>query len=324
MNYYNEHDPKAAAWLRELIAQGHIPRGDVDTRSIIDVKPHEIAHYTQQHFFAGISGWSLALRLAGWPDTRPVRTGSCPCQPFSQAGKGKGSTDERHLWPVFRDIITFGDPTITFGEQVASKAGREWLSGVRVDLEGLGYAFGAADLCAACVGSPHIRQRLFWVANPSSQRRSARRGATPPTQSTHPCRDESEPNGFAGGVEHPDLSGCSKQRGPFAVSSAHIASELPSGVSRMGHTYRTRRQSWQSSTTSSRHGHSTIPASHWDDFDIIPCADGKSRRVESGTFPLAHGVSGRVGMLRGYSNAIVPQVAAQFILACKEALTTAH
>jgi DNA (cytosine-5)-methyltransferase 1 len=167
--YYNEFDPRAAAWLRELISAGLIAPGDVDTRSIKDVSPHELTGYTQQHFFAGIGGWSLALRLAGWPDSRPVRTGSCPCQPFSQAGQGKGEADERHLWPVFRDLIAFGEPAVTFGEQVASAAGRQWLARVRADLEGLGYGVGAADLCAASVGAPHIRQRLFWLADPDSK-----------------------------------------------------------------------------------------------------------------------------------------------------------
>ena len=63
--YYNEHDPKAAAWLRELIKQGHIAYGDVDERSIEDVSPHELKGYTQCHFFAGIGVWSYALQNAG-------------------------------------------------------------------------------------------------------------------------------------------------------------------------------------------------------------------------------------------------------------------
>ena len=126
MNYYNEIDPKAAAWLRELIKHGHIARGVVDERSIVDVRPDELMGYTQCHFFAGIGIWSYALRLSGWPDDRPVWTGSCPCQPFSAAGKGKGFEDERHLWPVWHNLIKECRPPVVFGEQVASKAGLEW------------------------------------------------------------------------------------------------------------------------------------------------------------------------------------------------------
>lgn len=37
MNFYNENDPKAAAWLRELISKGHIPLGDVDETSITEL-----------------------------------------------------------------------------------------------------------------------------------------------------------------------------------------------------------------------------------------------------------------------------------------------
>jgi DNA (cytosine-5)-methyltransferase 1 len=171
--YYNEHDPGAAAWLRELIKQGHIADGVVDERSIEDVLPSELAGFTQCHFFAGIGGWSYALRLAGWPDDKPVWTGSCPCQPFSVAGKGKGTADERHLWPAFAWLIRQCRPSVVFGEQVASRAGRGWLAGVRTDLEAMGYAVGAADLCAAGVGAPHIRQRLFWVGNADRAGRKA-------------------------------------------------------------------------------------------------------------------------------------------------------
>lgn len=163
--YYNEIEPYAAQWLRNLIAEGLIPDGVVDERSIVDVQPEDLKDFTQCHFFAGIAGWAYALRLAGWPDDKPVWTGSCPCQPFSIAGKHKGNADERHLWPEFNRLIAKCRPAITFGEQVASKDGRKWLTGVRFDLENLGYAVGAADLCAAGAGAPHVRQRLFWVAD---------------------------------------------------------------------------------------------------------------------------------------------------------------
>jgi DNA (cytosine-5)-methyltransferase 1 len=168
--YYNEHDPFAAAWLRELIKEGHIAFGVVDERDIQDVKPDELRPYTQVHLFAGIGGWSYALRLAGWPDDRPVWTGSCPCQPFSAAGKRQGTADKRHLWPEMFRLVRECKPPDIFGEQVASKGGREWLSAVRSDLETLGYAVGAADLCAAGYGALHIRQRLWWCANASGER----------------------------------------------------------------------------------------------------------------------------------------------------------
>ena len=160
--YYNEFDPKAAAWLRELIKQGHIAPGDVDERSISDVTPDDLRGYTQCHFFAGIGVWSYALRQAGWPDDRPVWTGSCPCQPFSSAGKRKGTSDERHLWPHWFHLISQCRPSDVFGEQVASKDGRAWFDTVQADMEALGFAVGAADLCAAGIGAPHIRQRLWF------------------------------------------------------------------------------------------------------------------------------------------------------------------
>ena len=160
--YYNEIDPKAAAWLRELIKQNHIAPGDVDERSISDVKPDDLFKYDQCHFFAGIGVWSYALRKSGWPDDRPVWTGSCPCQPFSSAGKRKGTSDERHLWPHWFHLISQCRPSDVFGEQVASKDGRAWFDTVQADMEALGFAIGAADLCAAGVGAPHIRQRLWF------------------------------------------------------------------------------------------------------------------------------------------------------------------
>ena len=120
--YYNEIDKKAAAWLRELIRAGLIAPGEVDDRDIRDVTAHDLRGFTQHHFFAGIGVWSYALRRAGWGDDRPVWTGSCPCQPFSAAGKGAGFADERHLWPSWFRLIQDFKPQTVLGEQVASRA----------------------------------------------------------------------------------------------------------------------------------------------------------------------------------------------------------
>ena len=250
---YNEIDAYPAAWLRNLIAAEHIPPGHVDERSIADLAANDVKDRTQVHFFAGIGGWSHALELAGWPAARPVWTGSCPCQPFSQAGKQKGTSDARHLWPEMRRLIAECQPTVVFGEQVASKLGRDWLAGVRADLEALGYAVGSADLCAAGVGAPHIRQRLYW-----------------------------------GAIRLADADGSGRGARCDAASSA-------------GHRHTAWSESW---------------AGIWHD-----CLDGKRRRIpaEPELFPLAHGVPGRVGQLRAYGNAIVPQVAAAFVIAFMEA-----
>ena len=166
--YYNEHDPYAAQWLRNLISAGHIAPGVVDERSIKDVHPDDLREFTQCHFFAGVGVWSYALRLAGWPDNRPVWTGSCPCQPFSAAGAGAGFDDERHLWPAFHWLIQERRPGVVAGEQVASKDANPWLDLVQTDLEAMGYAFGAVAFPSAGVGSPHIRDRTYWLADANS------------------------------------------------------------------------------------------------------------------------------------------------------------
>jgi len=315
--YYNEHDRRAAEWLRELIRAGLIPAGDVDERSITEIRPHELSGYTHQHFFAGIGGWAYALRLAGWPDSRPVRTGSCPCQPFSCAGLGRGEADERHLWPIFRDLITFGEATTTFGEQVASKAGREWLAGIRADLEGLGYAVGAADLCAAGVGAPHIRQRLYWVADSGHQHtgRAARSGKAKGWRALGEFAGRGAAGGLGnsggGGLEQHAQCDGEPQRQAGTCGANTDGSGNAGGL---GHAYEPGSQGYH------ERGHRADERTPWAASVAIPCADGKSRRTEPGTFPLAHGIPGRVGLLRGYGNAIVPQVAAQFIQAFDECL----
>ena len=280
--YYNEIDKFAAAWLRELIADGLIADGEVDERSILDVRPDELRGFTQCHFFAGIGGWSRALRLAGWPDDRPVWTGSCPCQPLSVAGQRKGHADSRHLWPAFHDLIAVCQPATVFGEQVASKLGREWLAGVRADLESSGYACGGADLCAAGVGAPHIRQRLWWVADASGRRRE---------QCDEGHRSVPKP--------HPDII----DSGMADAINTGSQGRLPGRSDQ-------ERQDFD--------GHAGRGSADFWDGEYIPCADGKARRTQPGIFPLAHGVSNRVGTLRGAGNAIVPQVAGEFVKAFME------
>ena len=295
MHYYNEIDPYAAQWLRNLISAGHIPDGHVDERSIVNVRPADLAGFTQCHFFAGIAGWPLALSLAGWPADKPVWTGSCPCQPLSSAGKQKGHADERHLWPAFYELIAECGPATVFGEQVASNDGREWLAGVRADLEDMGYAVGAADLCAASAGAPHIRQRLFWVADSESNRRGEGqqvggwRDAGVQARRSNGCAVSGAVGGL-GNADQPGLEGFAGDGGNGGQPGWLDPQQDGPAVSTGG-------------------------ANFWGDFDVVHHRDGKTRRVEPGVCPLAHGVPDRVGKLRAYGNAIVPQVAAKFVQA---------
>lgn len=174
--FYNEIDPDAAHILRALIADGVIAPGDVDTRSIKEVHPDDIKSYTQCHFFAGGGLWSVAARMAGWDDDRPIWTGSCPCQPFSHAGKGGGVDDPRHLWPDFFRLIRACRPAVVVGEQVAGQAGYGWFDGVSADLAGEAYASRSVDIPACAVDAPHIRQRLYWVALADAESEQRRAG----------------------------------------------------------------------------------------------------------------------------------------------------
>ena len=247
MNYYNENDPKAAAWLLELIRSGLIPDGKVDERSIADVQPGDLEGFTQCHFFAGIGGWSYALQLAGWPSDRPVWTGSCPCQPFSVASnnKAEGTGDRRDLWSLFCELIGQRKPSTVFGEQVKNAISWAWWDRAKMDLEAKTYAAAAAVLRGDAIGAIHQRKRLYWVADSSGK-----------------------------GRERPEQAECFSSRTEPKVS-------------------------------------------------IDGYAFAKSRSAVEGDWSdllLCHGLS--IGMARiaikGFGNAIIPQVAAQFIRAYME------
>ncbi|WP_343390475.1 DNA cytosine methyltransferase [Candidatus Amarobacter glycogenicus] len=304
--YYNEIDPFSAQWLRELIKSGLIAPGDVDERDIRDVTPAEVRGYTQCHFFAGIGVWSYALRRAGWPDDESVWTGSCPCQPFSTAGKRSGTSDERHLWPSFFHLIENGGPPVVFGEQVASKDGLAWLDLVQTDLEGAGYSVWPFDTCAAGFGAPHIRQRLYFVADSAGVRFSGG-GPTEAASLQGECPErarEHEGPGFSG-----ELQGRPEGLRRIGVAQGDTNNEGPQG----------RRLSAERARELLV-GQAGV-AGFWGDADWLWCRDQKYRPVEPGTFPLAHESPAPVGRLRGYGNAIVAEQAAEFIAAYRSSLT---
>ena len=230
MNYYNEFNPDAAKWLRYLITEKLIPNGYVDDRSIRDVRSSDLLGYTQCHFFAGISGWSRALELAGWPADKPVWTGSCPCQPYSAAGKGKGAADERDLWPVWFRLISECGPRRIFAEQVSSAIGHGWLDRAATDLEDEGYAVGAAVLPASGYGAPHKRDRLWFVADSNtSEWRSASTDRND-SERANPGRQESssharERSGYGAMADADIINGGTRHAGRPSDRDARISDE---------------------------------------------------------------------------------------------------
>ena len=365
-HYYNEWDAKTAAWLRELIRRGHLPDGIVDERSLPEVTPEDLRGFRQWHFFAGIGGWPLALKLAGWPAYAPVCTGSPPCQPFSVAGKRGGRDDSRHLAPAFLDLIAELRPPAIFGEQVSAAIKELWLDALFVELEDEGYTCASAVLPACSVGAPHKRDRLFFGAidladlvsdglerrlrgwaDPEWQtiRRPAGRGGAAGDlsnaehlQRPHPAsglrgsrlvpggREEEAypPAGHRGDgcvgdddtgfYRRPEKAICTGREAADTVSPSRQLSDTTDGTGLAGI------EGAVIGELQERHGEvyacSRLPDQDhgpWSNADWLLCRDGNFRPVESGTFPLANGVPARVVRLRGYGNAIVPQVAAQFI-----------
>jgi DNA (cytosine-5)-methyltransferase 1 len=374
--FLNEFDPFAAEWLRNLF-----PAATVDTRSITDVAATDVRHFQRVHWFAGIGGWQYALELAGWPDEWPVWTGSCPCQPFSAAGQNKGEDDERDLWPELFRLISECRPNVVFGEQVPNAITKHgWLDRISADLEAAGYTVGAVVLGAHSVGAPHIRQRLFWVAVSDTfrhDRRQAtgRRHAEDAEQAEADCRrgrladtnggdtgsgqlrlqpERGGGDGAAtveeradGGLEHSASDGRDARRAESERGSVAARCEF-GGLGDTSDTGPQRR-----SVCGSERGSEQSP---WAASVLIPCRDGKTRRISSqpGDEPLAYGVPrdlgrtrtilegmgygpkevkrmlrrprsllalagrNRVGRLRGYGNAITVPVAAVFIQSVME------
>lgn len=366
--YYNEFDPYAAAWLRELIDLDQIAPGYVDERSIVDIQPSDLDGFTQCHFFAGIGVWSYALRQAGWPDDKPVWTGSCPCQPFSTAGNKEGTDDDRHLFPTWFELIQERRPECIFGEQVASADvigkvkgdDREvWLDAVQANLESASYAVGSLVIPACGVGAPHIRQRSWFVAHSISQGlqgygRSGKKQVSEGRQREEGYSAEGGSISRLGNTssqpsernlgELPEAQaeatteGCSDGGFCDGYSDASKVGELGNpqgerlgeeGAASSGHSKRTPHAGSDDRADSYN--------SFWRYSDWLGCRDGKFRPVEPGTFPLVDGTSGSVGQgsdislsdvkstkeartmrLKGYGNAIVAPLAAEFIQAYME------
>jgi DNA (cytosine-5)-methyltransferase 1 len=327
--FYNDNDPFVCEWLKNLIAEGFLPPGTVSARSITEIDPDELREYKQCHFFCGIGGWPLALRIAGWGSNRPVWTGSPPCQSYSQIGTGKGREDARDLWPAFFQLIEACRPVVVLGEQISGADGLDWLDVVCADMDGAGYVCGALDTCAAGTGAPQIRQRLYWMGYASGSGLEGHTGHEPGRQEPGRYETQSDgsvtaPSGFSRvvfsaecdedgncpncGIDYADCD-CI---GPTEDECEYIEID--------GELFGRRRADGESGEPATDEFLSGALHGAWSAADWLLCRDAKWRPVEPGTLPLATRLSNRVELLRAYGNALNVGQAAAFVRAVDDVL----
>lgn len=350
--YYNEIDPYCVQWLKNLIAAGHIADGDVDSRSILELKPEDLDGFDQVHLFAGIGIWSHALRQAYFGTNIPIWTISCPCQPFSHAGDGEGLNDERHLWPKAFDLIKNKRPLCIVGEQVASPDALEWLDVVHADLEGANYSVGVVDTCAAGFGAPHIRQRLYWFAyagrisdecerecretlsaleSARSQTQQRKRRGTDARNSVSVDGSSDARSGgcdaWISGDERRQESegsphGSKSDRCGISVRSDDAQCEGLEGFS--GNEFDRNESRWINSEPIRPAPTAGVLNGFWGDAIWLPCTDftkegkRKYRPTKRGLQPMAARNPNHVGRLRAYGNALCAPQAIAFLQSVKE------
>ena len=200
-----------------------------------------------------------------------IITGGFPCQPFSVAGKQKGTSDDRHLWPEMFRIIKEFTPRWIIGENVKGLTNIEKgmvFESVCTDLEGEGYEVRAFNIPAAGVGAPHRRERIWIVASLEDSRRSLR------SWSKFGEKDENEIR-----KRYAD-----QHQRPGSTSESNVADAS------------TGRRASQEGEIQTR-GNGTEHQGWWS--------------TEPNVGRVANGVSGRVYRLRALGNSIVPQIATE-------------
>ena len=215
-----------------------------------------------------------------------IISGGFPCQPFSVAGKRKGSEDERHLWPEMLRVIGECQPRWVVGENVRGLV--SWSDGLVfetccTDLEALGYSVQSFVIPACATGAPHRRDRVWIVAHSDNIRTSSRLGEIQSEDGEISERNNDAPPCNTSSRNAPDpndegLQGCEERRG-FGGSRKKRNKQPPGRI-----------------------------CTEWENFPTVSpvCGgdDGLPEELDGITFP-----KWRRESIKAYGNAIVPQVA---------------
>jgi len=298
---------------------------------------------THGSLFSGIGGFDLAARWAGWdnlfnceidlfcrtvlkyhfPDAEQygdikttdftvwrdridVLSGGFPCQPFSQAGKRKGTKDDRYLWPEMLGVIRSVRPRWVVGENVIGIV--NWSKGlvfeqVCSDLEAEGYEVQPFVIPACGVNAPHRRYRTWFVAHRSDARLEDVRQKRQNTVLSGGITSDTQC--FRGYQLHQDIqSGQSNGKEFDNVSGKRNVADT--NCKRLQRCKNKRSVGEIRTEQQKQFAGSFCP--HWQDFPtqspVCNRNDGLSYGLDGITFP-----KWRKESIKAYGNAIVPQVA---------------
>jgi len=330
----------------------------------------EWAGLSKPVLFCDIEPWSRKVLAKHWPDvpiaedvkelandpdrfiprTDPRNTilsSGYPCQPFSVAGKQRGTEDDRHLWPFISQIIAHKRPAFCVLENVYGHVALG-LDEVLADLEAQDYAARAFIVPACGVNAPHRRQRIWIIANADNSRQSAssRRGKNCGNKSRHNAGRVRQNVGNAahngrnwgaaqvgreGAQDQPDESQsgvwCEPIRPSEDVADTDSLLRLNLRGQKSKQTQETYKGSGNRSNTQRKDLADTdskrgrLRNAEWQNAeDAGQPPRGQEHRgwnTEPAVGRVANGIPGRVDRLKGLGNAIVPQIAMQIGLTIK-------
>lgn len=272
-----------------------------------------------------------------WRGKIDVLTGGFPCQPYSVAGKQLGKEDDRHLWPEMLRAIREIQPRWVVGENVRGLV--NWNAGlvfneVQVDLEAEGYELQTFLLPAAGVGAPHERYRIWFVAFNANHEGSSSGFGT--IQKANGKISKRNNNAKSCNPSDEIITNAKSKRG-----CSRFREKINHNIRRENSQYIAQRSEvWNRNSTISRTRISTHSDSrrqpskeyrkkgsgffteesifgNWENFPtqspICGGNDGLPTELDGITFPKWRNES-----IKGYGNAIVPQVALQIFKAIEQ------